>query len=85
MNNRMIQLAVAMVLATLAPQALADSYRYMHVTIETPWIIFLFLMVAVLLPFILMAVLYWRNALRRNAEEDAQAEGATKAETRGGE
>ena len=81
MMNRMMKAALAMVLATLAPQALADSYRYMHVTIETPWLIFLFLMVAVLFPFILMAILYWRNAFRRDAEEDVQA----KADGKSGE
>ena len=42
-----------------------DSYRYMHVTIDTPWHIFLGLLVAVLSPFILMAFLYWRYALRK--------------------
>ena len=81
MMNRMMKAALAMVLATLAPQALADSYRYMHVTIETTWLIFLFLMVAVLFPFILMAILYWRNAFRRDAEEDVQA----KADGKSGE
>jgi type VI protein secretion system component VasK len=81
MMNRITQLIAATVLATLAPQALADSYRYMHVTIETPWLIFLGLLVAVMLPFILMAILYWRNAFRRDAEEEAQA----KAEGKGGE
>ncbi len=46
----------------------ADSYRYMHVSIDTPWVIFLFLTVVILLPFFLMAFLYWRNAVRKNAE-----------------
>lgn len=54
-----------------APAAQADSYRYMHVTIDTPWMIFVVLMFAVLLPFILMAVLYWRQALRREGENEA--------------
>jgi hypothetical protein len=45
-----------------APAALAiDSYRYLHVSIETPWVIFLFLLVAVFVPFILMLVLMWRK------------------------
>lgn len=56
------------------PAAMADTYRYMHVTIDTPWLIFIFLLIAVLLPFILMAVLYWRTAMRRNAEDDAKGE-----------
>ena len=37
-----------------------DSYRYLHVTIDTPWYIFIFLLGAVLSPFVLMAILYWR-------------------------
>jgi uncharacterized membrane protein len=43
-----------------------DSYRYAHVTIETPWAIFLFLLVIILLPFILMAILYWHFALKKS-------------------
>ena len=52
-----------------------DSYRYLHVTIDTPWLIFLFLLPIVLAPLILMVVLYWRFALRRaktEAEEKAR-------------
>ncbi|MCF6322964.1 MAG: hypothetical protein L3J89_01350 [Gammaproteobacteria bacterium] len=40
----------------------ADSYRWLHVTIDTPWMIFLFLLPMVLIPAILMAVLYWKFA-----------------------
>jgi len=40
----------------------ADSYRWLHVTIETPWLIFLILLPMVLVPAILMAVLYWKFA-----------------------
>ena len=38
-----------------------DSYRYLHVSIETPWMIFLFLLAAVFAPFVLMVVLMWRR------------------------
>lgn len=48
-----------------------DSYRYLHVTIDTPWYIFLFLLPIVLSPFILMAILYWRFAGRK-PEDSAQ-------------
>jgi len=37
-----------------------DSYRWLHVTIDTPWAIFIFLLPMVLLPAVLMAILYWR-------------------------
>ena len=72
MKNFLGRLSLVGVLVFIAPQALADTYRYMHVTIDTPWAIFLGLLVAVLLPFILMAVLYWHTAFRRNAEADAE-------------
>lgn len=52
-----------------------DSYRFMHVTIDTPWIIFIFLLCIIMVPFILSAVLYWYFAFKKNQEEDqAQAE-----------
>lgn len=40
--------------------AATDSYRWLHVTIDTPWAIFIFLLPMVLAPAILMAILYWR-------------------------
>ena len=42
-----------------------DSYRFLHVTIETPWAIFIFLLFTIFAPFILMAVLAWRFAERK--------------------
>jgi uncharacterized membrane protein YadS len=56
-----------------ASYAAVDSYRYLHVTIDTPWFIFLFLLMAVLAPFVLMAILVWRYAERR-AEPEQQAD-----------
>jgi hypothetical protein len=44
-----------------------DSYRYLHVSIETPWMIFLFLLVAVFAPFILMVVLMWWRQMQKQA------------------
>ncbi|NOX75650.1 MAG: hypothetical protein GXP17_03340 [Gammaproteobacteria bacterium] len=42
-----------------------DSYRYAHVTIDTPWNIFIFLLFIILTPFILMAILYWYFANKK--------------------
>jgi predicted membrane protein len=47
----------------------AEGYRYMHVTIDTPWAIFLFLLVIVLFPFVLMAILYWYFAFKSAKEK----------------
>lgn len=40
--------------------AAVDSYRYLHVTVETPYTIFLFLLAGILAPFVLMGILVWR-------------------------
>lgn len=52
--------------------AAVDSYRYLHVTIETPWVIFLVLLPMVLTPLVLMAVMSWRFAERRKNTEGAE-------------
>jgi hypothetical protein len=70
MKHPLRSLAAPVALATLALSqpafAAVNSYRFLHVTINTPWNLFLFLLVGVLSPFVLMAVLLWRNALRRD-------------------
>jgi len=43
-----------------------DSYRYLHVSIETPWMIFLFLLVAIFIPFILMLALMWWRPMNKS-------------------
>ena len=55
--------------------AAVDSYRYLHVTIKTPWYIFLFLAPFVLAPMALMGILVWRYAERRT-DDDAHGEAA---------
>lgn len=55
-------------------QAAVDSYRFAHVTIATPWYIFIFLLMGVFAPFVLMAVLAWRNAIRKSGNESAETE-----------
>jgi len=61
-------------LASTQAQAV-DSYRYLHVTIDTPWAIFLFLLPIVLSPFILMAILYWRFAGRKRDQQSGADNG----------
>ena len=57
--------AVFLLLLMSANAAYAiDSYRYLHVSIETPWRIFLFLLIGILAPFVVMVWLYWRHARR---------------------
>jgi hypothetical protein len=55
-----------------------DSYRFLHVTIETPWTIFIFLLLCVFVPFVLMATLSWRFAERKaETEKKPPSAGAT--------
>jgi uncharacterized membrane protein YadS len=58
---------------TSSAQAAVDSYRFAHVTIATPWYIFIFLLMGVFVPFVLMAVLAWRNAARKSDQEAENA------------
>lgn len=51
-----------------------DSYRYLHVTIDTIWYIFLFLVPGVLAPIGLAVWLYWRNAKRASSAESGRDE-----------
>lgn len=59
----------------------ADSYRWFHVTIETPWAIFIFLLPMVLTPLVLMVILYWRFALRPGDKNAGRGRGAKKPES----
>lgn len=74
MNHIFVRLITFIVsIMPLASAQAVDSYRYAHVTIDTPWNIFLFLLVIILLPFILMAVLHWHFAVKSAKEKKEQA------------
>jgi len=62
MNLVMVKLFSFLLVLLFSGNALAatDSYRWLHVTIDTPWAIFIFLLPMVLLPAVLMAFLYWK-------------------------
>jgi len=65
---KIILMSFGLVETSLA-QASVDSYRFAHVTISTPWYIFIFLLMGIFAPFILMAILAWRNATRKTMSE----------------
>lgn len=50
----------------------SDSYRYLHVSIDTPWAIFVFLLFIVLFPFVLSAILYWHFTVKKHKSIDQQ-------------
>ncbi len=49
-----------------------DSYRFLHVHIDTLWFIFLFLLCIIFVPFILMAVLTWHYADSKSDPKEQQ-------------
>jgi len=53
-----------------APAWAVDSYRYLHVSIDTPWVIFVFLFFMVFAPMVLAVVLYWNYALKKHEGDD---------------
>ena len=59
-------IAFALMVSHADPGVALDSYRYLHVSIETPWMIFLFLLGAVFVPFILMLALMWWRPLNKS-------------------
>ena len=63
-------LLIVPILEVLPAEAAVDSYRFLHVTIATPWYIFLFLLIGVLSPFVLMAFLMWRSLIRKSNQKD---------------
>jgi uncharacterized membrane protein YadS len=60
-------------LAVSSAEAAVDSYRFAHVTIATPWYIFVFLLMGIFAPFVLMAVLSWRVAMSKSTSETQDA------------
>jgi len=71
MNRKWVRVTLMMlgIAGVSSAQAAVDSYRYAHVTISTPWYIFLFLLMGVFAPFILMAILAWRVAMRKTKQD----------------
>jgi uncharacterized membrane protein YadS len=70
--KKAVLVALSVVISTTA-EAAVDSYRFVHVTIATPWYIFIFLLMGIFAPFVLMAVLAWRNAIRKSDQDDVNA------------
>ncbi len=60
-NEKIIYLFIGLVFLPFEAFA-ADSYRWLRVSPETPWAIFVFLLPMVLIPIVLMAILHWRYA-----------------------
>lgn len=56
--------------SSTSAQAGVDSYRYLHVNIDTPWAIFVFLFFLVFAPMILAVILYWWHATKKDEDDE---------------
>ncbi len=63
-NAKLLRYGLFLLLLMLQSQAVyaVDSYRWVTVSINTPWMIFVFLVPLVMVPLILMAIMHWRFA-----------------------
>ena len=76
MKNTVLSALVALITILHSQFAVAaDSYRYLHVSIDTPWAIFIFLLLIILFPFVLSAILYWYFTFKKHKEEKQQQSG----------
>jgi len=72
MTSHMIKKAYLMLMLLCWPllaDAAVDSYRYLHVNIDTPWAIFVFLFFLVFAPMILAVILYWWHAMKKDKDD----------------
>jgi hypothetical protein len=67
-------LLAASAAASAPASAALDSYHYLHVSIDTVWYIFLFLLPIVLSPFIIMAIVYWWHLAHPQTDEARKPE-----------
>lgn len=65
----LLKLALLMVLLQSRASFALDSYRYLHVSLNTLWYLFLGLGVVILSPFILMAYLAWYYSNKKKKME----------------
>lgn len=55
---------------SIPAQASVDSYRYLHVNIDTPWAIFVFIFCLVFAPMILLIILHWWHASKKDDDDE---------------
>jgi hypothetical protein len=66
-------MVLGLTLSSVKMSYAVDSYRFLHVHIDTLWFIFLFLLGILFVPFILIAVLTWHYAESKTDPKEQQA------------
>ena len=69
---RHLGMIIGLSLSSVKMSYAVDSYRFLHVHIDTLWYIFLFLLGVIFVPFILLAVLTWHYAESKTDAKEQQ-------------
>jgi glycopeptide antibiotics resistance protein len=75
MRIKLVKLVMLLVLLQSRASFAMDSYRYLHVSLNTIWYIFIGLMVVILFPFMLMAYLAWYYSNKRTNDKSSTGDG----------
>ena len=67
-----VGMILGLALSSIKMSYAVDSYRFLHVHIDTLWFIFLFLLAILFVPFILLAVLTWYYAESKTDPKEQQ-------------
>ena len=67
-----VGMVLGLALSSIKMSYAVDSYRFLHVHIDTLWFIFLFLLAILFVPFILLAVLTWHYAESKTDPKEQQ-------------
>ena len=70
MRSIFVRIGLLLLLVQANSAFALDSYRYMHVSFNTLWYIFIGLMVVILFPFLLMAYLAWHYSKKKKAAQE---------------
>jgi len=65
-----IYVAMISLFFSISAQASVDSYRYLHVNVDTTWFIFIFIFCLVFIPMVLLIVLHWWHATKKDEDDE---------------
>ena len=63
-------LAMCLLLPGMPAWAQENPYTYVKMSLTVPWTLYFVFLACVLIPFVLMIVLAWRNSAEKDEQED---------------
>jgi len=65
-----LYMAMISLFFSIPAQASVDSYRYLHVNVDSTWVIFVFIFCLVFAPMVLLIVLHWWHAIKKDDDDE---------------